>query len=146
MIPFQENGVYFIHINHSKCKEQVMPKPLVMIVDDDPHVVDIVSHLLNGSGYRTVAASDPEEALRIARTAPPAVAILDVRMPRYDGFDLCSMIREHPDTAETRVVFLSGSSDETSRAQGRYSGGTAYLTKPFKKKELLQAVRSALSR
>ena len=121
-----------------------MAEKRVLVVDDEENVREILAHFLKSAGYELVSTGDPEEALLVARKTIPDVILLDVTMPRMDGFDLCQMLRSHPDTEKIPVVFLTALGDDVSRARGRVSGGTLYLQKPFTKKLVLDAVATAL--
>lgn len=122
-----------------------MAKPTLLVVDDEPHIRDILEFFLREAGYEVVSTGDPEEALACARRGEPDLVLLDVLMPRLDGFDLCQMLRAHAATAAVPVVFLTALGDEVSRERARVSGGARYLQKPFTREEVLEAVRAALA-
>ncbi len=117
----------------------------ILVVDDEPSVRDIVAYFLKEAGYEVAATGDPDEALALAREGRPDLAILDVLMPRMDGFDLCQMLRGHPESADLPVIFLTALGDDISRERARVCGGTMYLEKPFEKDQVLEAVRAALA-
>ena len=121
-----------------------MKGALVLVVDDESNIRDILVHFLEEEGYGTIATGDPEEALAMARELTPNVVLLDVMMPRMDGFDLCQMIHDHPDTRNVPVVFLTALGDDISRQVARVSGGKMHLQKPFTREDVLKAVRVAL--
>ena len=122
-----------------------MRKHTILVVDDEPNIRDILAYFLQSMGYEVVATGDPDEALGFAREGRPDLVLLDVLMPRMDGFDLCQMIRTHARSADLPVIFLTALGDEVSRECARVSGGTRYLQKPFSKEEVLGAVRALLA-
>lgn len=122
-----------------------MKETTILVVDDDPHVRDILGFFLGEEGYAVLATGDPDEALGLARTGKPDLALLDILMPRMDGFDLCQMIRTHAQSADLPVIFLTALGDEVSRERGRVCGAMRYLEKPFRKEDVLEAVRAALA-
>ena len=124
--------------------EAAMAGELILVVDDEANVRDIVTYFLEAEGYRVTATGDPDEALVQAREEKPDLALLDIMMPRMDGFDLCQMIRDHAETREIPVIFLSALGDPVSRMRGRVSGAVTHLQKPFRKQAVLEAVRFAL--
>ena len=121
-----------------------MAGELILVVDDEENIRDIVAHILKSAGYKPVVTGDPEEALSIAREVTPGVILLDVMMPRMDGFDVCQMLRDHADTEKVPIVFLTALGHDVSKERGRVSGGTLYLQKPFTKETVLSAVGEAL--
>lgn len=122
-----------------------MTQPSVLIVDDEPHVRDVLEFFLREAGYGATSTGDPEEALARARRGGIDLILLDVLMPRMDGFDLCQMLQAHPSTAAIPVVFLTALGDEVSRERARVSGASRYLQKPFSRRDVLEAVRAALA-
>jgi len=115
----------------------------ILIVDDDPHIRDVVRFALENAGYCTVEAADGQEALaRFAEVAPDLV-VLDVVMPELDGTEVCRRLRA---SASTPIVFLSSRDDEIDRIVGLELGGDDYVTKPFSPRELVSRVRAVLRR
>jgi DNA-binding response OmpR family regulator len=116
---------------------------LILVADDDPDIRDIVSFRLERAGYETVQASDGEEALRLARERPPALCILDVMMPRVNGFEV---VRGDPSTGNIPVLMLTASVQDRDVARGFETGADDYLKKPFNASELLARVAALLRR
>ena len=115
----------------------------VLIVDDDRAMVGTVAALLGDEGYDLVTAYDGEQALRRHTEDPPDLVILDRRLPRMDGDEVCRRIRA---TSETPVLMLTGERGADERAKVLDLGADDYLEKPFSKKELLTRVRALLRR
>ncbi|MCA9712144.1 MAG: response regulator transcription factor [Myxococcales bacterium] len=124
------------------------PRPLavparILVTDDDDHLREVVRYALAREGFEVIEACDGEEALaRIERDAPDLV-VLDVNMPRLDGFSLCRRVREH---SEVPILMLSSRTDEVDRVLGLDLGGDDYLTKPFSTRELVSRVKARLRR
>jgi len=123
----------------------------ILIVDDNPSNIDVLSDVL--SDHRRCVAIDGPTALRLAQTRPPDLILLDVMMPRMDGFEVCRQLKANPATASIPVIFITGLGDERSETLGFEVGGVDYITKPFNAKVVrarvqtqieLKAVRDAL--
>jgi two-component system, OmpR family, response regulator len=123
-----------------------MNRPRVMLVDDDAAVRSAVSGALAGEGYDVDCLGDAEEALRQALAEPPAVVLLDVTMPRLDGWELCEILRRQSQTREVPVLFLTGRTDVRDRITAMQVGGTDFISKPFHAKDLRAKVRALVGR
>lgn len=122
-----------------------MTKHTILVVDDEANIRDILEFFLKEAGYEVASTGDPDEALALAREGGPDLVLMDVMMPRMDGFDLCQMMHTHAGTAGIPVVFLTALGDDISRECAKVSGGSFYLQKPFTREEVLEAVRRALA-
>jgi CheY-like chemotaxis protein len=114
----------------------------ILIADDEPAIVDLVRFTLEDPHVRIVDAADGVAAVELARRERPAVALLDVRMPRLDGLAACRRLRELPECAHTRIVLLTAAAQAEDRRRGLAAGAHHYLTKPFSPLALLTLVRS----
>jgi DNA-binding response OmpR family regulator len=115
----------------------------VLVVDDDPIVLDVVTRYLERDGFRTVTASDGEEAKALLERETPSLAVLDVMLPGLDGLSLCRWIRAN---SELPVILLTARGDEADRIVGLELGADDYVTKPFSPRELTTRVRAVLRR
>lgn len=112
----------------------------VMVIDDSKTIRRTAATLLEPTGCTVVTAEDGFDALaRIVREKPDLIFI-DVMMPRLDGYETCSIIRSNAEYGDTPIVMLSSKSSFCDRARGDVVGANAYLTKPFSKDELLDAI------
>jgi twitching motility two-component system response regulator PilG len=112
----------------------------VMVIDDSKTIRRTAATLLEHTGCTVVTAEDGFDALaRIVRERPDLIFI-DVMMPKLDGYETCSIIRSNSEYAEIPIVMLSSKSSFCDRARGDVVGANAYLTKPFSKDELLDAI------
>jgi len=116
----------------------------VVVVEDDPHIADLVDLYLRREGYRVLLAGDGEKGLEIFKQEDPWIVILDVGLPgTRDGFDVCREIRTH---SSVPVLFLTARDDEVDRVLGLELGADDYLVKPFSPRELVARVRAILRR
>ena len=123
-----------------------MNRPRILLVDDDAAVRSAVSGALAGEGYDVDCIGDAEEALRQALAAPPSLVLLDVSMPRLDGWELCEILRRQSQTREVPVLFITGRTDVRDRITAMQVGGTDFISKPFHAKDLRAKVRALVGR
>src|SRR5262245_16349963 len=105
--------------------------PCILVVDDDRRVVDLLNIALAAHGYRVVSAVDGEEAVRIALGKRPDLVVLDVRLPKKSGFEVCEILRQDPDDPFLPIIMVSAASEMDARLQGFARGADDYLAKPF---------------
>jgi DNA-binding NarL/FixJ family response regulator len=118
----------------------------VLVVDDDELFVDSVCTLLDAAGYRSVAAATGEEALRIAREQAPLVVLLDIQLPKLNGYEVCRALREEFGRA-LAVAFVSGTRTEAvDVSSGLHVGADDYLVKPCDPSELVARVAALMRR
>ncbi|MEM6821512.1 MAG: response regulator [Verrucomicrobiota bacterium] len=122
-----------------------MPSKII-IVEDEPDVIDLLQMSLKGAGFRVVTAEDGEAGLRKIREDHPDMAILDIMLPKLSGLEVCKALRKDPSTASIPVLFLTAKSDEVDRIVGLELGADDYVTKPFSPRELVLRVKSILRR
>jgi DNA-binding response OmpR family regulator len=115
----------------------------VLIVDDDPLLVRLVKTHLEKAGYRVITAADGERALEVAATELPDLVVLDLMLPKLDGYEVCRRIREF---SLVPVVMLTAKGEPVDRLRGFEMGADDYLPKPFVPAELLARVRAVLRR
>ena len=114
----------------------------ILIVEDDPDQRKFLSYLFKKSGYEVYGAGDGEEGLNMARKERPDLVILDLRLPKCPGEEVCKAIREDQDKgfAHTPIVMLTGKTADVDRVIGNVIGASSYLTKPFHTADLLEQV------
>lgn len=123
-----------------------IPAPLVLLADDDPRVLELLQVALTQQHWRVVTAADGEEAIRRALAERPDVAVLDVKMPRKSGLEVCDYLRHDPEDPHVPIVLVSGTGDTESRLEGLSRGADDFLAKPFSPQELVARVQRLLSR
>jgi DNA-binding response OmpR family regulator len=118
--------------------------PLILCADDDEDILSLVALRLRRAGYEVVQAHDGHVALELVRSHRPAVAVLDVMMPRLTGHEVLAAIRADDELRELKVVLLSARVQEVDVERGMEAGADAYLAKPFRSEDLLEQVRALL--
>jgi len=118
--------------------------PTVLVVDDEPTILELVRFTLEDEQVVVLEAADGVEALERARAMRPDLVLLDVQMPRLDGFEVCRRLREDATLAGVRIVMLTAAGQEADRARGLAAGANDYLTKPFSPLALFALVRALL--
>jgi DNA-binding response OmpR family regulator len=118
----------------------------VLVADDDPVIVTLVRFRLERDGCDVVAAADGQAALDVALEQTPDLAVLDVTMPRLDGYEIVRRLREHAPTRRIPILLLTARVQETDVEDGMAAGADDYLTKPFSPHELGRRVQAALGR
>lgn len=118
----------------------------ILIVDDSASVRKLVELTLRRRGYTVLSATSGVAALATLAETRPDLILLDVMLEELNGFQLCRAIRRHEDLADIPIIILSGREGEADRQAGVAAGVDAYLTKPFKPDELLEAVAVQLRR
>ena len=116
----------------------------VLIADDEQNIVISLDFLLRREGFEVLVAADGEEALAKIRSDRPDLVLLDVMMPKMNGFDVCKALSADPELASIRVLMLTAKGRDTEVTKGLGLGADAYMTKPFSTKELVVKVRALL--
>ncbi|OIQ59305.1 alkaline phosphatase synthesis transcriptional regulatory protein PhoP [Moorella thermoacetica] len=124
-------------------REGVIKLPKILVVDDEPAIVELVKFNLEQAGFTTITASDGAEALQKADVEEPDLIILDVMLPKVDGFEVCRSLRAR---GSTPILMLTARREEVDRVLGLELGADDYLTKPFSPRELVARVRAILRR
>lgn len=119
---------------------------MILVVDDDPDIARFVEVNLRSAGYDVNVASDGEEALQRATEIHPDLVLLDVMMPRIDGFEVAQRLRRNPHTANTSIIMLTAKALSTDKVLGLTAGADDYIIKPFDPIELLARVKGTLRR
>lgn len=115
----------------------------VLIVDDEPNIVILLQFLMKKSGFETSVARDGDEALLEVERFRPDLVLLDVMMPRRDGYEVCQVLRSSGWT-DLKIVMLTAKGRETEMTKGLTAGADAYVTKPFSTAELVATVKRLL--
>jgi putative nucleotidyltransferase with HDIG domain len=121
-------------------------KRTVLVVDDDRRVVDLLQISLSQNGYHVTTASTGEEGLEAVRRGSPDLIILDLRLPKKNGYEVCAALKSAKETAAIPIIMVSATAEVDARLQGLMHGADDYLTKPFSPKELLIKVRRIFER
>jgi two-component system phosphate regulon response regulator PhoB len=121
-----------------------MIKAKILVVDDEPDMLELIDLNLKGAGYQVTTALDGDEALKKARSLLPNLIILDLMLPEVDGLEVCKILRRDPTTSAIPIIMLTAKSAEVDRVLGLELGADDYVTKPFSPRELVLRVKRLL--
>ncbi|MGK6352320.1 response regulator transcription factor [Parapedobacter sp. DT-150] len=121
-------------------------KQKILVVDDEPDIVELIAYNLKREGYQVYTASNGQEAVSTAKKIMPDLIILDVMMPKMDGIEACRIMRAMPEFKSTFMVFLTARSEEYSEIAGFNVGADDYIAKPIKPRALLSRINAILRR
>ena len=121
-----------------------MPKR-ILIVDDEPNILLSLEFLMKRAGYEVKTASDGDAALEALEEEPPNLILLDVNMPKRNGFEVCQLIRANPEWKDVRIIMLTAKGRDVEREKGLSLGADGYITKPFSTKEVVDTVQEFLA-
>ena len=116
----------------------------VLVVDDEPFILRSLSFVLERAGYEVHQARNGDEALEVLRDVRPRVVILDVMMPRRNGYEVCEIVKGDPDLRDTYVMLLTAKGQESARERGLQAGADEFLTKPFSPSRIVERIRQLL--
>jgi DNA-binding response OmpR family regulator len=120
-----------------------MSQDTVLVVDDEPHIVELAELYLNNEGYRVISAADGAQALKKIETERPALVILDLMLPEINGWEVCRRVRA---AGNLPIIMLTARSDDVDKIVGLELGADDYVTKPFNPRELVARVKAVLRR
>jgi two-component system alkaline phosphatase synthesis response regulator PhoP len=118
----------------------------ILLVDDEPDILEIVGYNLSQEGYKIVTATNGKDAIVAAKKERPHLIIMDVMMPEMDGMEACENIRKIPELSNTIITFLTARSEDYSQVAGFDAGADDYIAKPIKPKLLVSKVKALLRR
>ena len=121
-------------------------EPLILIVEDEPPLVEVIKYNFESAGFRTTVASDGNEALFQAEELLPELIILDWMLPERSGIEVCRELRKRKSTKATPIIMLTARSEEIDKVKGLENGADDYIIKPFSPKELIARSRALLRR
>jgi DNA-binding response OmpR family regulator len=116
----------------------------ILVVDDEKQLISLVKLHLDMAGYDVLTVSDGERALSVAAKEHPDLIILDLMLPKIDGWEVCRMLRSDKDTADIPVIMLTARTETESVLKGFECGADDYVTKPFSPRELVARVKRIL--
>lgn len=116
----------------------------ILIVDDEPNILISLEFLMKREGFQIFTAGDGEAALEQIAAHRPEMVLLDVMMPKKNGYEVCQIIRATPEWQDMKVIMISAKGRDTEMAKGLAMGANAYLTKPFSTKDLVAKVKEML--
>lgn len=120
--------------------------PKVLLVDDEPDILELLRYNLEREGYRVATAQNGKDALRIAKAERPDLVVLDIMMPGMDGVEVCNQLRQMPDMKHALITFLTARGEDYSQIAGFEAGADDYITKPVRPKVFVSKVKALLKR
>ena len=121
-------------------------RPLVLVADDDPDILSLVTLRLERDGYEVIGAPDGERAVEEALERTPDLALIDVSMPKLDGYEVTERLRQHEPTSATPIILLTARVQDSDVARGVEAGADDYVRKPFSTADLRTRLQAALGR
>ena len=123
-----------------------MDRKRILLSEDEEDMVFAVTLQLEAAGYEVIKAGDGEEALRKARKEMPDLMILDVMMPKMDGYKVCRMLKYDNKYSKIPIIMFTARAQDSDRKMGKEVGADAYITKPFDPNVLLDKIRELLKK
>ncbi len=123
-----------------------MSKKKILVVDDDVAIVKIMSFQLKKKGYDVITASNGRSCIRKAAKEKPDLILLDILMPKLNGFEICSLLKKDKKTKEIPVIMLTALAEEKDLSSGLMEGAVCFISKPFSYNDLLQEVKITLGK
>jgi two-component system alkaline phosphatase synthesis response regulator PhoP len=117
----------------------------ILVVDDEIYIVHILEFSLTMEGYDVLTASDGEEALKLIDSERPDLVVLDIMMPKLDGYEVCRRLRDDEQFQGLPVILLSAKGRPVDREAGLDAGADDYITKPFSPRKLVEKIRVLLN-
>jgi DNA-binding response OmpR family regulator len=117
----------------------------ILIVDDEAYIVTSLEYVMQSAGFEVAVAYDGEEALAKVAEKVPDLMILDLMMPKLDGFEVCEKIRQNPLWKDIRIIILTAKGRDIERKKGMSLGADDYMTKPFSTRDILDRVQELLA-
>lgn len=118
----------------------------ILVVDDEKNIRELVKFNLESRGFKVIEAADGEEALNLVKTMAPDLIILDLKLPKIDGLEVCRILKGDPSTKKLPIIMLTALGDEIDKIVGLEMGADDYITKPFSPRELVARVRAVMRR
>jgi DNA-binding response OmpR family regulator len=120
-----------------------MPKK-ILVVDDETELLKALSIRLKTSGYEVITASDGQEGLEKAKSLNPDLIVLDILMPKMDGYEVCRMLKFDEKYKSIPVIMLTAKTQDIDKAMGKKVGANDYITKPFETQDLIDKIKKYL--
>ena len=123
-----------------------MSKRKIVIIEDEPDILEVLSYNLRREGFEIMSATDGNQGLALVKRELPDLVLLDLMLPGMDGVELCTNIKKHPQTQHTLLIMVTAKGEESDIVLGLGVGADEYVTKPFSPKELVARVKAVLRR
>lgn len=120
-------------------------KPRILLVDDEPSIVKMVGKRLEVEGFEVVIAMDGQDALAKARTESPQLIVLDLMLPKLNGYEVCTMLKQDTRYQKTPIIIFTAKTQEKDEKMAMECGANAFVRKPFRAQELIEKIRALLA-
>lgn len=120
--------------------------PRILVIDDSPTILYMVTNMIAQGGHETITATNGEQALKMAINQQPDLVLLDVILPRLNGYEVCRQLKSTPQTADIPVVMITSKTKDKDRKWGMEQGADDYITKPFDADDLLDVIKRFVHR
>ncbi len=120
-------------------------KSKILIVDDEPSILMSLEFLMKKEGYQVFIARDGSEAFDIIENEKPNVVLLDIMMPKVDGYQVCTFVKQNPDYNNIKIVFMSAKSKEADIQKGYDLGASLYIPKPFSTRDMIAKINALIA-
>lgn len=121
-------------------------KNKILVVDDEEDILSLVKMRLEANGYEVITAQDGQEGLNIAKSAKPDLIVLDLMLPKMDGYKVCRILKFDSRYKDIPIILFTARSREEDKKTGFVTGADAYITKPFEPQVLLENIKKLLSK
>lgn len=121
-------------------------KGKILVVDDSPFIVEIIETILKDSGFEVIIADDGEKALQKAKAESPEVIVLDLMLPKMNGYEVCKILKEDEKYQQIPIIMLTARVNDEDEAKGKQAGADVYMGKPFELDDLVVKVKELLER
>ncbi len=121
-----------------------MNKKRILIVDDERDIVETIQFMLESEGFECLLAYDGEDALLKARTENPDLILLDIMLPKINGYQVCRLLKSDEEYKHLPIIMLTAKVQESDKFWGKESGADDYVTKPFEMEKLIQKIQGYL--
>ena len=118
----------------------------ILITEDSPTILEILKSVLVEEGYEVIAASDGQQALNLAKTEKPDLMVLDLMLPKIDGYKVCRMLKFDEKYKDIPIIMLTARTNETDEKLGKEVGADAYIKKPFQPEVVIDEIKKLLNR
>ena len=116
----------------------------ILVVEDEPNILDSLSFIMKRAGFEVLVARDGDTAIRMMERRPADLILLDIMLPRRDGYEVCREIRANPDWRSVRIIMLTARGRDLDRRKGLRLGADDYVVKPFSTREIVERVQELL--
>lgn len=123
-----------------------MTQLTILLIEDETNITKLIRYNVEQAGYRLLTARDGEEGLKLAERSHPHVILLDLLLPRLDGFEVCRRLKQRPEMRDIPLIILTAKAAEADKVAGLELGADDYVTKPFSPRELIARIRALLRR